>query len=311
MATNREILDNMLSTIENIATRKSAKNAIWQFLKWVDGFYNGDLPDLEVASLWHKEIGVGASTWYSYWGWVQKYYRYIESPTLYKVKPVRNRAFLKDPLTEEQSRKVLALAEQKALSGEYGNIRDNCIIQLLFFTGMRVGEIVKMDIDDIRVVPYPNQKFAFEIRAQLKGRQTKDHIMIVTNGAYHTFKGYLQLRKGKPDEAVFIEVYRFKYGLGGKRLTVETVSRMVKSYFKEAGIDGKRITAHSIRHTFATNILRNGAPLGVVQRSLGHSSVKTTERYSHMIPELKGENFVNYEPKGAKHGTVAIDSDSV
>lgn len=301
--TNHEYLNNMLATIENPNTQKTIENAIKQFLKWVDESYGGMLPEKQAIAHWKAVLQIAESTWYQYYSWVMKYYSYIENPTEYKVRPVHNHTFLRDALNAEQVIKVLDLARQKALSGEYNHVRNHCIIELLFYTGMRIGGIRDMLIEDIREnVQGETRQPIYEIRLKLKGRKTKDHIVIVLNSAYQILKHYLGIRKGQHEEPVFIGLNQWLEGIGNEKLCIETISRMVKGIYRAAGVNSKRLTAHSARHTFATNILENGARMGEAQRSLGHSSIKTTEKYIHMIPKLKGENFINYNKTAMLEG---------
>lgn len=152
--------------------------------------------------------------------------------------------------------------------------RDKAILQTLFSTGLRVSELVALDIDQTNL-----ERGEFAVR----GKGDKERIVFLSDQAKDAISEYLKMRKddGKP---LFIHVG----GLNDSeedgeymRLTARSVQRIVKKYAKLAGIV-KEVTPHVLRHSFATDLLINGADIRSVQEMLGHSSITTTQIYTHI-----------------------------
>jgi site-specific recombinase XerD len=159
-------------------------------------------------------------------------------------------------------------------------LRDRAIIELLFSGGLRVSELVALDRDQLNL-----ERREFSVR----GKGGKDRPVFVSEQAASWIKHYLDSRKDnfKP---LFIHYSGSKTELDEgmyTRLTARSVQRIVKNYAKLAGIT-KDVTPHTLRHSFATDLLRAGADLRSVQALLGHSNVSTTQIYTHVTdPALK------------------------
>lgn len=155
------------------------------------------------------------------------------------------------------------------------NLRDRAIMELLFSTGLRVSELCNLNRDSI-----DPKRDEFSVR----GKGGKVRVVFISDSSREALKEYMDKRED-PDDALFIQI-------GGKksdssRLTPRSVERIVAFYARKAGIS-KKVTPHVIRHSFATDLLRNGADLRSVQAMLGHSSITTTQIYTHVTDkELK------------------------
>jgi integrase/recombinase XerC len=154
--------------------------------------------------------------------------------------------------------------------------RDRAILELLYSTGMRVSELVSRDLVDL--------DFKEEMLT-VRGKGDKERLVPVGAPAIEAVKNWLaqrnqliELRAGRgrtvEKEALFLN------GRGG-RLSVRSVERMVKAYGEKAGIL-QMVTPHALRHSFATHLLEMGADLRSVQELLGHASLSTTQRYTHL-----------------------------
>jgi integrase/recombinase XerC len=172
------------------------------------------------------------------------------------------------------------LSEKEAINllGEGKNLvekRDFCIIELLYSSGLRVSELVSLNWEDLNL---KNRVI------KVKGKGKKERIVPFGSYAERRLRDWFRLRfeinKGNIDEKpLFIN-------MRGKRLTERSVERIVGRYGIE--LIGKRITPHSLRHSFATHLLMRGADLRTIQELLGHESLETTQRYTHLnIKELK------------------------
>ncbi|MFH1047831.1 MAG: site-specific tyrosine recombinase/integron integrase [Patescibacteria group bacterium] len=151
-------------------------------------------------------------------------------------------------------------------------LRDKAILELLFSTGLRVSELASLTKDMISL-----KRDEFTVR----GKGDKPRVVFMSNQARFCIKEYLD-RRHDVEPFVFINHDRAAEERQSERaLTPRSVQRIVERYARKAGIT-KRITPHVIRHTFATDLLRNGADIRSVQEMLGHSSITTTQVYTHV-----------------------------
>ncbi|MGI6103599.1 MAG: tyrosine-type recombinase/integrase [Patescibacteria group bacterium] len=147
--------------------------------------------------------------------------------------------------------------------------RDRAILELLFSTGLRVAELVSLGRRDVEERE--------EVGVLGKGR--KRRVVFVSPTAADAIHAYLSDRHDD-DDALFVREWRGGVEKGG-RLTVRSVQRIIQRYAARAGL-AEHVTPHTLRHTFATDLLQAGADLRAVQTLLGHSSVVTTQRYTHL-----------------------------
>ena len=168
--------------------------------------------------------------------------------------------------------------------------RDKAILELLFSTGLRVSELCSLSRDlDIR-------KDEFSIR----GKGEKVRVVFISEEARVAVGKYIEKRTDI-DDALFVQIQNTKKGLqnkgeNGLRLTSRSIERIVKYYAIKAGIS-KKVTPHVIRHSFATDLLSNGADLRSVQALLGHSSITTTQIYTHVTDKHLRDVHKNFHNK--------------
>jgi site-specific recombinase XerD len=179
-------------------------------------------------------------------------------------------------LTREE---LARMFDQPNIETESG-LRDRAILGLLFSSGLRVSELVSLDRDHINL-----KRREFMVR----GKGQKDRPIFISPEAAEWIQRYLD-RRDDNTRPLFIRYSgRKSVDLSGNfhRLTVRSVQRLVSRYALLAGIT-KRISPHSMRHSFATDLLMNGADLRSVQAMLGHSNIATTQIYTHVTdPHLK------------------------
>ncbi|MBI5004386.1 tyrosine-type recombinase/integrase [Candidatus Kaiserbacteria bacterium] len=150
-------------------------------------------------------------------------------------------------------------------------LRDRAILELFFSTGLRVSELCNLDQD----LDLSRDEFS------VRGKGEKVRVVFLSNDAKKAIAAYLK-KRGDMSDALFVS-----YGVGapkGKdlpRLTPRSVERLVKQYAIKAGIT-RKVTPHVIRHSFATDLLENGADLRSVQALLGHANIATTQVYTHV-----------------------------
>lgn len=150
-------------------------------------------------------------------------------------------------------------------------VRDQALLETLFSTGMRVSELTSLDRDDIR---------ENSTELAIRGKGNKVRVVFLSEAARQAIQDYVE-RRQDVDPALFI---RHKAGAGKAddlRLTPRSVQRLIKKHAAAAGIT-KDITPHTLRHSFATDLLSNGADIREVQQLLGHASITTTQIYTHL-----------------------------
>jgi len=172
---------------------------------------------------------------------------------------------------------VVRLIEQIPLDNEPG-LRDRAIIELLFSSGLRVSELVNLNRDHINLA---RREF------MVRGKGQKDRPVFVSMSAAEHVKNYLDARHDNLS-ALFISYSRrlAKPSVSGdyRRLSARSIQRMVSHYARLAGIT-KHVSPHTMRHSFATDLLMNGADLRAVQSMLGHSNIATTQIYTHVTDQ--------------------------
>ena len=166
------------------------------------------------------------------------------------------------PLQEDLER-LLVAPDTKTIRG----FRDRAMLELLFSTGLRVSELCALNRDSIDL-----SRDEFSVR----GKGSKIRLVFLSKSAKEALKTYLA-KRGDVDDALFVGMQKKK----ASRLTTRQVERLVARYAIRAGVAG-RITPHTLRHLFATDLLMNGADIRSVQTMLGHSSITTTQIYTHM-----------------------------
>lgn len=172
-----------------------------------------------------------------------------------------------DLISEIELGRLLTAPKTDTLEGK----RDRAILELLFSTGLRVSELCALDTDAVDL-----SRDEFSVR----GKGDKVRVVFLSEEAKLFVREYVKSRKDM-EPALFIR-YGKKADIGAdRRISPRAVQRILKKYAALAGIT-KKVTPHIIRHSFATDLLRNGADLRSVQTLLGHASIGTTQIYTHI-----------------------------
>jgi site-specific recombinase XerD len=173
----------------------------------------------------------------------------------------------------------------KAPSGDSTQaLRDKAILELLFSTGLRVSELCAQNSD----IDLSRDELS------VRGKGDKVRVVFLSDSAKNAVRAYLKARKDM-DEPLFVAE-----GKGTKskdnRLTPRSIEQLVKKYATKAGIT-KKVTPHVVRHSFATDLLSNGADIRSVQALLGHASINTTQIYTHVTDAHLREVHKKYHSK--------------
>jgi site-specific recombinase XerD len=169
-----------------------------------------------------------------------------------------------DLITSVELERIMKAPDLTNLKG----IRDKAILELLFSTGLRVSELCSLDSD----IDLSRDEMS------IRGKGEKIRVVFLSPSAKQAVAAYLKARKDM-EEALFVSYGRGKQKPG--RLTSRAVEMIVKHYAIKSGIT-KKVTPHVIRHSFATDLLENGADLRSVQALLGHANIQTTQVYTHV-----------------------------
>ncbi len=172
--------------------------------------------------------------------------------------------------------------------------RDRAILEFLYSTGIRVAELVSRDLSDL--------DFASEV-VSVRGKGNKERLVPVGRHAKAAVEKWLlqreQLMRDRANRGKQVEHDALFLNGRGSRLTVRSVERLVKSYGERAGIS-QTVTPHALRHSFATHLLEMGADLRSVQELLGHSSLSSTQRYTHLNLDHLTEVYDKAHPLSGK-----------
>jgi integrase/recombinase XerD len=210
-----------------------------------------------------------------------------EDPTLHIDSP-RVTKYLPRAATVNEIERLLA-----QLDGESaGSLRDRAMLELLYATGMRVSELVSLDCGDVNVDDdVVKCRGKGDKQRQIPfGQKARDALL------HYIASGRTQLLGKRENAALFLNHH-------GDRLTRQGFWLIIKSYARQAGIE--KITPHTLRHSFATHLLSNGADLRSVQELLGHSSIATTQVYTHVADTRLREVYDEAHPRA--HTAVTAD----
>lgn len=171
-----------------------------------------------------------------------------------------------DLITQEELGRLMAGPKGSSLK----DLRDKAMLELLFSTGLRVSELCGLPRD----LDLSRDEFS------VRGKGEKVRVVFLSPAAKKAVRDYLD-KRGDLDDALFVQMGKASKHAKDLRLTPRSVERIVKKHAIKAGIT-RKVTPHVIRHSFATDLLENGADLRAVQALLGHSNITTTQVYTHV-----------------------------
>lgn len=182
-------------------------------------------------------------------------------------------------LNLDQLSALLSAPDLKTIIG----LRDKAILECLFSTGLRVAELTALNLEQVRI-----KEGVKSLEIAIIGKGSKVRTVYFSSRALQALKNYLNVRKDL-DPALFIN---YKPGSANsadsRRLTVKSIENIVKKYVKIAGLP-IMVSPHTLRHSFATDLLNQGVDLRTVQEFLGHSNIATTQIYTHVTNKQLGD----------------------
>lgn len=213
---------------------------------------------------------------------LRSYFKFLRREELLDENPMKeilsakNNKKLPDFLTINEINDLInSIGEENLL-----DLRNKTILELLYATGLRVEELVNLKKKDIN---FKNKYL------KVKGKGNKERSVPITDIALKKVNKYLKRRKYE-NEKIFLSK-------NGNPLSQRDIRRILKKLIKKMALD-KNITPHTIRHSFATHLLERGADLRLVQELLGHSSISTTQIYTHISMEKMKEYYKKFHPRG-------------
>lgn len=207
---------------------------------------------------------------------------YLESSPVTVIRTPRQEKRLPRFLEPEQIQKLLSCPDTNTLLGA----RDRAILETLYSSGLRVSELVGLNLTDV--------DFLGEV-LHLRGKGKKERIAPIGPSALQAIQRYLTYRDVDPRKQNFDQT-ALLINKHGQRLSTRSVRRKLDKYLRQAGLD-PRISPHTLRHSFATHMLNNGADLRVVQELLGHRSLSTTQVYTHLTTSHIKDVYENAHPR--------------
>ncbi|MES2178655.1 MAG: tyrosine recombinase XerC [Gemmatimonadota bacterium] len=283
-------------------TVKAYERDLHEFVQFVSGFFGTERWTWEsvdrlamrgfLAQLARR--GVGKRTISRTLSGVRSFYRWMHRNEMVEVNPAKAvgapklEKYLPGYLDRAQIDLLFQMAELRAMEGNFGDVRNLAILELFYSTGMRLSELQGLSRGDLDLVSQ---------QVKVRGKGRKERIIPVGDHAMLALRNY----ESKRDEllrTVGPKGERSAYFLArtGKRIGPRMVQKVVSAFLSEIDEDAG-LSVHSLRHTFATHLLDNGADLRAVQELLGHSSISTTQIYTHTSVERLKQVYEKSHPR--------------
>ena len=218
---------------------------------------------------------------------IRAFYKFLNREGVVASNPAR---LLATPRQEKRLPSVLTVDDAfRLLAGPAEHdaryLRDRAVLETLYSTGIRASELVGIDVGDIN---------RHDRLIRIRGKGRKERIVPVGQRALDAVDAWCAARKMPLEPAVFTNP-------SGKRLTPRSVQRIVETYRKALGLTQKA-SPHTLRHSFATHLLESGADLRSIQELLGHASLSTTQRYTHLNLDALMETYDRAHPRAHRAG---------
>ncbi len=292
-------MQDYLSTYENyLRTEKNASdNTVSSYMRDVRQFSAAmEKKDLELGEILPKDVedyihgqtrkGKSAATVTRSLASIKSFYNCLMNLGLAQSNPAKNVAPAK---VERKLPQVLTSAEvelflEQPEATDLKGYRDRAMLELLYATGLRVTELISLDVDDLNLP-------GGVLHCRSKGRE---RVIPLYPVAIRALSEYLtnvrpQLLEDKDETALFVN-------MGGERMSRQGFWKLIKHYQEKAGIQ-KDITPHTLRHSFAAHLLENGADLRSIQEMLGHADISSTQIYSRLVNQHLKDVYRKAHPR--------------
>lgn len=280
-----EIRHKSLNTVE------SYKRDVTQYISYLDGTGVTDISSTTKTTvlsylLYLQKEGIASSTVSRTLASLRSYYLFMMQNGVVKSNPTSN---LEAPHVEKKIPKILSGEEVELLLEQPKNcdnkgIRDKAMLELLYATGIRVSELINLDVSDVNVpMSFVRCNGGKKERIIPMGHQAKDALENYINNV----RKYMV--KDENETALFVNC-------SGARLSRQGFWKLIKYYQHIAGIETD-ITPHTLRHSFAAHLLENGADLHSIQEMMGHADISSTQVYSRMMNSKIKDVYAKAHPR--------------
>jgi tyrosine recombinase XerC len=277
-------------------TQKSYGNDLLQFIDYLEKVC--DVVDIEKVNFKHIRSFVGSmirggfkkSTAERKLASIKSFFRFLTKKKYIKKNPAE---LVKSPKKEQRIPSFLTQSDtRKLMNLNVGDrpidIRNKAILELLYGTGMRAGEMCKLDVESLNI----KGKII-----RVEGKGGKERVLPLGEMSAASLEDYLAVResiaKSKEEKALFLNK-------NGGRLSTRSLQRIVKQFIQKVA-DLSKASPHTLRHTFATHLLERGADIRSVQELLGHSSLSTTQVYTHVSISRLKKVYMDAHPRSGKN----------
>ncbi len=255
-------------------------------LRGMENFSEMKIEDVEQYKIYLASTGLSASSISRSLSALRSLFQYLLSEGAVASNPAR--CVHNDKATHREMN-ILSSKEVETLlaqpdTNDIKGLRDKAMLELLYATGIKVSELIGLNVSDI------NTNLSY-VRC---GGEKKERIIPLYPVALRAIKNYLDksrklLAAGTGETALFVNI-------SGERMTRQGFWKILKGYVKSANIK-KDITPHTLRHSFATHLLENGADIHDIQEILGHRDLSSTQRYTQYLKEKMKSGYIKYHPR--------------
>jgi len=254
----------------------------------INNIVDADTPVILKHLISMRDAGLGARSRARHLVTIRGFYRFMVQEKILKHDPTRlidlpkSGLKLPDVLSVEEIRLLLSIPDTNTPAGS----RDAAMIELLYAAGLRVSELINLKLQDV------NMEAGF---VRVFGKGSKERVVPIGLFAKEKIDAYLKTARPlilKNNTSRYLFVAR-----AGKPMTRQGFWKLIKRYALKAGFN-KKITPHSLRHSFASHLLEGGADLRAVQLMLGHVDISTTQIYTHVAREHLKKIHEEFHPRG-------------
>ena len=276
----------------SINTRKAYADDLRQFLGWLDQKGVTSLSQVSRKQILDhlmamKSRGMSTSSISRHLVSIKVFFRFLQqeglldrnvtdtmdSPKLWKILP--------DTLSEKEVDRLLRAPDMRKPLG----VRDRAMLEMFYASGLRVSELSTLRLSDLHIE---------EGYIRVIGKGRKERVIPVARDSANILECYLdEVRPMLCDDPMVQNVFISRRQTP---LCRQRIWQIIKKYTRDAGIM-KKVTPHTLRHSFASHLLQNGAPLRVIQEMLGHADIATTQIYTHVNPERLKSIHERYHPR--------------
>ena len=273
----RYILHKFRSNCKRNTIRAAVSSTVI-FLKFIQTHCHSEFEtlkrtDIEAFVEYEQDRGMSPATLFTRLNCLYAFIRYLADEAVMSRQLLKRKIHIKQP---DRLPKSIQADDEDRILAQIDNVRDKAMILLLLRTGMRIGELLKTEMDDINL----EQQL---IRIYESEKTATGRVVFFSNDAAQALYHWLMKRDHRK-KPLF-------HGHRDKAISYESARNTFRKYVDKAGLSNKGITLHCLRHTYATNLLNAGIPIEVLRDLLGHQSLEHTRRYARLTDKTRKEQY--------------------